>query len=370
MRVMFVAAPIRVHALPLVPLAWAVRAAGHEVVVATAGDGVAVADGGLPVIDVAPGIDVRELFRPLFEQHSGLEDPRGPTPAETAVIAEIFGALNDRMADGAVAAGLRWRPQVLVHDTSAAAGALVAARLGIPAVRHEIYPEGSSGFTGRILAHLTGAAGRLGIDPPEAGPLIDTIPSSLRSGDGRGWPMRCVPYSSGGTVPMWLLAQPDRPRIAVTMGVAWGRSGPLRQIIRAAADVDAEFVLAVGQPDRGMRAELPPNVRMLGWMPLSELLPRCEAVVHHGGGGTIFAALTSGIPQLIFPGGIAHFEGAQAVRDRGAGLLGAADAIDSDLLRRLLDDDALRSAAVEVGKESADRPAPAELVAPLTALAG
>lgn len=367
MRVMFVAAPIRVHALPLVPLAWAVRAAGHEVLVATAGGGAAVADGGLPVVDVAPGIDVRSSFQPLFRRHAGLEDPRDATPAETATIAEVFGDINDRMADGAVAAGVRWRPRLVVHDTSAAVGALVAARLGVPAVRHEIYPEGSRGFTGRILAHLAGTAARCGTELPAAGPMIDTIPPSLASGDRHGWSMRCVPYSSGGRVPRWLLAEPDRPRIAVTMGTAWGTAGPLRRIVRAAADVDAEFLLALG--DTGPPGALPPNVRPLGWMPLSELLPRCSGVIHHGGGGTTFAALAAGVPQLVFPGGIAHFAGARAVCDRGAGLLRGPDDIDADLLRRLLDDDAVRSAAADVGKEVAAMPAPADLVAPLTALA-
>lgn len=35
MRLLFTTAPLRGHLFPLVPLAWAARAAGHEVLVAT-----------------------------------------------------------------------------------------------------------------------------------------------------------------------------------------------------------------------------------------------------------------------------------------------------------------------------------------------
>ena len=40
-------------------------------------------------------------------------------------------------------------------------------------------------------------------------------------------------------------------------------------------------------------------------VPHSMLLPRCCAVVHHGGAGTTAAALTAGTPQLVCP---LHFD--------------------------------------------------------------
>jgi UDP:flavonoid glycosyltransferase YjiC (YdhE family) len=54
MRALFVAAPLVGHVLPLVPLAAAFRNAGHDVLLATAADGVGAARrAGLPVHDVA-----------------------------------------------------------------------------------------------------------------------------------------------------------------------------------------------------------------------------------------------------------------------------------------------------------------------------
>jgi UDP:flavonoid glycosyltransferase YjiC (YdhE family) len=46
---------------------------------------------------------------------------------------------------------------------------------------------------------------------------------------------------------------------------------------------------------------LPPTVRRFAFAPFSKLLPRCAALVHHGGIGSTAAALAAGIPQVIMP---------------------------------------------------------------------
>ena len=46
---------------------------------------------------------------------------------------------------------------------------------------------------------------------------------------------------------------------------------------------------------------LPPHVRHFPFAPLSQILDRCAALVHHGGIGTTAAALAGGIPQVIMP---------------------------------------------------------------------
>ena len=48
---------------------------------------------------------------------------------------------------------------------------------------------------------------------------------------------------------------------------------------------------------------LPPNVHHEGFAPLSRLLPRCAALVHHGGIGTLAQGLAAGVPQLTMPMG-------------------------------------------------------------------
>ncbi|MDE3154204.1 MAG: glycosyltransferase family 1 protein [Acidobacteriota bacterium] len=48
-------------------------------------------------------------------------------------------------------------------------------------------------------------------------------------------------------------------------------------------------------------AQLPAEVRHVAWAPFSTLLPRCAAVVHHGGIGTCAQGLAAGVPQLVVP---------------------------------------------------------------------
>ncbi|MEK8105457.1 hypothetical protein NKG94_10485 [Micromonospora sp. M12] len=62
----------------------------------------------------------------------------------------LFGALNDQLADPVVTLATRWRPDLVLHEPFAVAGAVAAARLGVPAVRQE-----NALFDGRDLVRAT-----------------------------------------------------------------------------------------------------------------------------------------------------------------------------------------------------------------------
>jgi rhamnosyltransferase subunit B len=64
---------------------------------------------------------------------------------------------------------------------------------------------------------------------------------------------------------------------------------------------------------------LPPGVIHVDYAPFSELLPRCAALVHHGGIGTTAQALAAGVPQLVMPLAHDQFDNADRVRRLGAG---------------------------------------------------
>src|SRR5215217_4867358 len=46
---------------------------------------------------------------------------------------------------------------------------------------------------------------------------------------------------------------------------------------------------------------LPPGVIHVDYAPFSQLLPRCAAIVHHGGMGTSAQSMAAGVPQLVTP---------------------------------------------------------------------
>lgn len=154
-----------------------------------------------------------------------------------------------------------------------------------------------------------------------------------------------------GLFPDWFAApQPDWPRqITLTHFPLWDERG------LTAVPVELEQFLAAGDPPiaftpgsamqfgqeffsaaaeacrilgrRGMLLSrftdhipesLPEQVRHFTYAPFSQILPRCAAIVHHGGIGTTAQGLAAGIPQLIMP--LAHDQPDNAARLRRFGV--------------------------------------------------
>ena len=69
MRVLIVSAPLQGHLLPLIPLALACRDAGHDVLIASGGDALAVDLAGLPAHDVAPGFTFGRIAGRVLLRH-------------------------------------------------------------------------------------------------------------------------------------------------------------------------------------------------------------------------------------------------------------------------------------------------------------
>jgi UDP:flavonoid glycosyltransferase YjiC (YdhE family) len=126
--------------------------------------------------------------------------------------------------------------------------------------------------------------------------------------------------------------------------------------------------------DRAALGAPPPNARVEGFVPQAELLPRCAAVVHHGGAGTTFGSLAHGLPQVIVPQGADNFRNAALVAAAGASrtvLPGeVSEAAIRDAVRAVLDDrGGYRTAAQRVAAEIAAMPSPHELATALRAWA-
>ncbi|KAA2261320.1 DUF1205 domain-containing protein [Solihabitans fulvus] len=375
MRVLFVSTPGIGHVFPLVPLAWALRVAGHEVLVATTGSALAVADAGLPVANLADGFDFRAVREQARRDHPELiERLRNTQMTDLSQALFIFSRISKMMADGVVKIADDFRPDLVVHSPMNGAALLVAGRLGVPAVEH--------GFGFARTAHLHDAMydslveefaahGAAGL--PEQRISLDVAPPSMLTEPSTGWPTQYVPYNGGGVLADWLRERPARPRIAVTLGtvaVETNGLGPVERIVTLAPKIDAEFVLALGNADLSGLGELPPNVRAVGWAPLGALLETCSGVVHHGGAGTTLTALAAEVPQVVLPSGADRFINAGAVRDRGAGLVATAEDLDVPLLETLLRDDGLRAAGAEVRAEIAAMPSPSSVVPRLAAALG
>jgi N-glycosyltransferase len=169
------------------------------------------------------------------------------------------------------------------------------------------------------------------------------------------------------TPPPWLAGY-ERPVVLVTFGTIFNRSPELwRATVTALSDLPVDVVATIGRgrpvPDVGT---VPPNLRFEEYIDLAALLPRCAAVVTHGGYGTVVAALLHGVPLCCIPVTADNPVNAYAIEQAGAGiacttamiegfLFGIADpaALSADSVRdavvALLDDPSYRHRAQELG---------------------
>ena len=73
-------------------------------------------------------------------------------------------------------------------------------------------------------------------------------------------------------------------------------------VVRAAELTGLRLLVGTGWSDLPVAAveALPDSVRLVGIVDHDQLLPRCSAVLHHGGSGTTAAGLTAGLPTWVF----------------------------------------------------------------------
>ena len=363
MRIMFTAPPHGGQVFALVPLAQAATLAGHEVVFATGSLSVRrIAEAGLPAVDVAPGEDFDVSAPDTTMAFLSNRPDAGPVPPAGR---HFFQRYADTMADGLVRLATAWRADVVVHAPEAVAARTVSDRLGIPAVFH------GAGFTehpGAVEPWKRRESARVPARDRGIVAAIDVSPPSMSLVEDYGWRMRYVSYNGGGVLPPWLFEPSRRPRVAVTLGtIVPGLVGldPLRWILAAASETDAEFVVALGGADPDMLGALPDNVRAERWIPLNALLRTCAAVVHHGGSGSTMAALNAGLPHVVLPQGADQFDNAETITRRGVGFAASAADPATDALGRVLHEPALREAAREVRAEMSSMPGPVEVMARL-----
>ncbi len=382
MRVLFVTTPEKAHFLAMVPVAWALRAAGHEVLVASQPAFVPVVRAaGLPAAGVGRDAD---LWR-LLERDPRLRDwtwePERGLPHPYDAIDDPAAGTWERLRDGyeeamrtwhrpanmpIVAAladlGSQWRPHLVVWEPLAMAGAVAATACGALHARL-LWSLDVFGATRRRFASLATERVAGEADDPVARWLapwarrygrtfdedmvnahltIDQHPPSLGLDTGLDrLHVRHVPYGGPSVVPDWLRRPPDRPRVALTMGISlsehrghYGFSAV--EALEALAALDVEVVATVRTPGDAA-AKLPRNVRLTPFVPFQALAATCAAVVHHGGFGTALTAAGLGVPQLVLPH---DFDGpafARAAVRQGASLALPADAATGDDIAAAVD---------------------------------
>jgi UDP:flavonoid glycosyltransferase YjiC (YdhE family) len=131
-------------------------------------------------------------------------------------------------------------------------------------------------------------------------------------------------HPAGWEPPADLVAflEADEPPVVITFGAMSLGNGDAKVVAGFFVEaIQRAGVRAIIQGwETGVRQlSLPPAVYAAGSLPHGWLLPRCAAVIHHGGFGTTAAGFRAGIPALVIPHIADQFFWANTVHELGAG---------------------------------------------------
>ncbi|MEC3976898.1 nucleotide disphospho-sugar-binding domain-containing protein [Amycolatopsis sp. H20-H5] len=349
MRVLFTIWPGGAHLHPMVSLAYALRGAGHEVVVAThpfyvdaiAAVGltaVALGNPGNMPIPKGPGRPHRAGREHLQSLNESLDLDVTDTYRWHVFSQFLMPAVWDFHPTGATAADARpgvddlvefakfWEPDLVVWDACWPSGAIAAKACGAAHARLNLGPDlfgwSTELFAGRnsrpgvelgadpLTDALTPLAERHGVEVDKELLLgqwtIDVSPKQMQIPvDTRTLFVRWVPFNGAAVLPDWLRARPERPRVALSLGMsnrAFFSPEAERQtkdLLEMVSELDVELVATLNDAQLSRLPEIPANVRTIDYVPLTDLLPSTSAIIHHGGIGSFSAAAAARVPQLI-----------------------------------------------------------------------
>ncbi len=364
MRVLFSTTPLDGHFRPLLPLARALRARGHDVAFATAAswhpiveaegfEAIAAGadhaaarhvrlDAGWDAIQELPALDRRPyVFSYLFAQgHAPLKLP----------------ALLD--------AARAWRAQAVVYESGDLAAPVVAASLRLPSVNHGFGTMVSLSILERAAPAVATLWRSAGLEPaPYAGAFeglyVDVVPPLLAD-DRPLCPSIRLRLADGEPVdpPPWLERLP-RPLVYATMGTVFNRPASFAPLVDGLASAGVGALLTVGRNvDPSELGDVPPAIRVEQFVPQAQVLASCAAVVSHGGSGTLLGTLAAGLPLVLIPQGADQFENAARCERAGAAVVLPPDEVTGDAVaaavRLVLSEPAYAEAARVIAAEFAE----------------
>ena len=323
-RFLFVVPPLAAHANPAAAVSRALAGRGHDVA----------------------WVGAESYFRPLVGADAtvfgtGLRPYRGQRDLGMRAVRSLWDhfvvPFSASISEAVQTAVEEYRPDAVVCDQHAVAGALVAQRRGLPwaslaptqmeqARPFRDLPRVEQWIEGRLAAAAEAVLGTAPHTDPRFSPhlVIDfTTPALTGRHDP---PAHVAPVGPAvGTRPTvpdfpWEALDPHRRLVLVTIGTVatdLGR-GLFDRVVRALEPL-AGRVQAVVNTAPGLVPDPPPHVLVAPRVPVLDLLPRVDAMVCHGGMSTTCEALLNGVPLVVAPIKYDHPIVAGQVAAAGAG---------------------------------------------------
>lgn len=378
MRILFTTNPLLGHFLPMVPLIRAVRAAGHQVRVATGANlAPAVRRHGFPLWLVGPTWP-QTWAELLASADPAAGDVERMRHAATVLFAEPGVARARQLVPMARA----WRPDVVVHELAEFAGWEAAAACGAVDVVHGYgahvpdLPD-LAGLVCRVAADRLGTPDRSpavltapyldpcppALQPPGAAPFRHSLP--IRPEVGAVYP--------GERLPDAVRHLPYDRTIYLTLGTAFNEPDAWITALEAVRHLPVNVIGTTGPNlDPAIFGRQPAHVALTHFLPQALVLRHVDAVVCHAGSGTMLGALAEGRPLVALPMGADQFANAAQIVRTGAGAAVSPEDRTPETvaaaITQVLDGPGFAQAAYALQTEIAAMPSPERRAADLVAL--
>jgi UDP:flavonoid glycosyltransferase YjiC (YdhE family) len=370
-KILVVVTPGAGHVNPMLPLIQAFLAQGDEVAVAAGEDPSGVVARTGAAFHVAGRGEMAwfgELQARVLRGSPG--DGIAPERINHYFVPRLFAEVAaPDMIDDVIALGRQLNPDLVVFETYALAGPLAAEVLGVPGVHHLIspmLPHDVSELADDAVSPMWRSFNRstTGYGGLYRGITIEVSPPSLERQTvpgGESLAMRPVQLPSHDGV------RADPACVYLTLGTFFGgNTDVFRTVLSGLAEEDIEVVVTVGADnDPAALYPIPANTRVERYVPQADLLPRCAAVIHHGGAGTMYGSLAHGLPQVALPQGADNFINGGLLAACGAGLSIKPEQLTPvtvrEAVRSVLTDPSYRDTALQLREEMAALSDPANV---------
>lgn len=329
MRVLLTTQPAYGHFHPMLPLAVALRKAGHDVQFATgARFGEVIRAAGFE--SNGAGLDWLESDK------SGMPQELRPSPGctiEEYFTQQFVTATAASLARDVTKLQTTWAPDVIVRERTEFGGAIAADALAIPAAAVQV--ASPSLFTSAQLKSIEPAYNRAradvglvadgGLAALEAQMVFSWAPQELHDPEIRLPPhlVALRPYAldrvENAELPEWAHdLGVDRPLVYATLGTVFNNPAfelPFFPAVMLGLEHEpVDVVITVGtNVDPDSLGAHPTNIHIHRYVSQSLLFPRCSVIVCHAGYGTLLQAIEHAVPVIAVPFGADQHLNASAV---------------------------------------------------------
>jgi UDP:flavonoid glycosyltransferase YjiC (YdhE family) len=319
------------HFHPLVPLARALKQAGHEVAFAAGASlQTMVESAGFTFFPLG---GIKREDDPQYRQFKAQQQAMTLSlESELFSYPRLFAGVGTRLRTPSLVEITRaWQPDMLIRDAAQYSTVIAAEHLGLPHVTVSFAAalKSMAYFESEAAKYLDPIRRSWGLPPDPtlaslyrylvlaysppgfstqdvSGPGIPEIPASIPTTTHF---IRPEVFDNAGneSLPEWMTHLPAQPTVYVTLGTEVNKEpelypSVLQTIITGLRDLPVNLIVTLGRgKDPSDFGPQPANVHIERYIPQSLLLPRCNLIVMHGGSNSVLAALDVGIPMVVVP---------------------------------------------------------------------